>query len=133
MPRVSPHEKDVGCLFRLLPLRGVRRMVGTMGRRFLVTWRLTAMAVILFGPIAMAHWELRQFDRRVGDPAPEKEAEYRARRNPVIDELLPSGQGGVRIVKSLDDRAGVAFTGSATIALAASVGPFRRVGWACSA
>jgi len=92
-----------------------------MGRRFLMTWRLVAVAVILFGPIAMAHLELSQPDRGIGAPAPEAEAQYRARRLPVIDELLPNGQGGIRIVETLDGRAGVTFTGSATIALAASV------------
>jgi hypothetical protein len=96
-------------------------MVGAMGRRFLITWRLVAVAVILFGPIAMAHWELSRPARGVGDPAPEEEARYRSRRSPVIDELLPNGQGGIRIVETLDGQAGVTFTGSATIALAASV------------
>jgi len=89
--------------------------------RFSAVLRLVAAGVILVGPIAVAAWDLRQAPRVGGTPAPVEEAQYLSRRNPVIDELLPNGQGGVRVVEHLDGKSGMAFTRVAAIALAAPV------------
>jgi len=80
-----------------------------------------ALGVILFGPIALAAWDLRRVDRVAGTPAPAEEARYLSRRSPVIDQLLPGGAGGVRFTKDLEGNAGMAFTRIAAIGLAASV------------
>jgi hypothetical protein len=91
------------------------------GRPFRLTLRIVALGVILVGPIAAAAWELHSAERIGGEPAPRDEERYLARRNPVVDQQLPQGQGGIRFVEDLDGSAGMAFSRAAAIALAASV------------
>lgn len=89
--------------------------------------RLTAITLLVFGPIALAAWERHgplDLDPRyveVRDPAEDRRvAQYLTRRHPALDRLLPAGAGGVRFFERLDDKAGMAFTGAATIGLSVS-------------
>jgi hypothetical protein len=85
------------------------------------TVRLTALVVILFGPIAAGYWHIHfagvatgigQGDgREVGGRT------YLARRSPVIDRLLPAGAGGTHFFDRLGHDLGLAFPNSAAIAL----------------
>lgn len=96
-------------------------------RRARLLLRLTAIILLVFGPIALAAWERHaplELDPRyveVRDPSTAGPiAEYLARRHPSLDRLLPAGAGGLRFFERLDDKAGMAFTSAATIGLSIS-------------
>ncbi len=109
-------------------------------RTRLVVWATTTV-LIVFGPIAQAAWDLRSARRQGGlgypevrmtdasapPPSPEVAeaaewvARYRARRNPVVERLLPEGIGGTRFFQRLDGYAGMAFSDVAAIGLATTV------------
>lgn len=87
--------------------------------------RVVAIGIIVFGPILAAKWEMRRAASAYAVPAVEPGeaharavADYLATRNPAVDSLLPEGEGGTRLVPSLDSVAGRAISATATILLA---------------
>jgi hypothetical protein len=94
--------------------------------------RLTAVAVIVFGPIASAAWAIQATERvRFGyveidpstpaGPTTHGVREYLARRDPAVDRLLPNGVGGTRFFEDLDGNAGMAFVRVPAVGIAATI------------
>jgi len=87
------------------------------------TVRLTALSVILFGPIAGGYWQIHAPGVAIGGgPGDHRDVgaqTYLAHRSPVVDRLLPAGAGGTHFVGSLGKWAGMAFPDSAAIAIVA--------------
>ncbi len=83
--------------------------------------RLTALIMILFGPIAAGYWHIHfaGVGGGQGDGRDVGAQTYLAHRSPVVDRLLPAGAGGTHFVGSLGKWAGMAFPDSAAIALVA--------------
>lgn len=99
--------------------------------------RLTAIAVIVFGPIAAAARAVHAPERvRLGyvevDPstasgrAAHGVKEYLAGRDPAVDRLLPNGVGGTRFFEDLDGNLGMAFVHVPAVGISATVG---GAGW----
>jgi hypothetical protein len=102
--------------------------------RFIV-WSVS-LTIILFGPIVQAAIDLHRvrgaatFGFREVQPAKSqgeapagaagaasRAANYLARRNPIVDRLLPEGEGGTRFFEQLGEYAGLAAARNAAIAL----------------
>jgi hypothetical protein len=84
--------------------------------------RLTALVVILFGPIAGGCWQVHvgvAIGVGQGDRHEVAGRMYLADRSPVVDRLLPPGAGGTHFFNTLGTDAGLAFPDSASIALVA--------------
>lgn len=103
-------------------------------RSWTLVLRLTAVGIVLFGPILLAAWSVHladplpgSYERVVFDqPYPAERTptaaavqDYLAVRNPLIDRLLPEGVGGTHFVEDLGGPAGLTFLHTATIAVAA--------------
>ncbi len=99
--------------------------------------RLTAVAMIVFGPIAAATIAIHAPERvRLGyveanpsatsGPAAAGVREYIAGRDPAVDRLLPNGVGGTRFFENLDGHLGMAFVHVPAIGISATVG---GAGW----
>lgn len=94
--------------------------------------RLTAIAVILFGPIAQASWAMHAsasvgagyvevHPESASGPSAESVREYLAARDPIVDRLLPNGAGGTRFFEELDGNAGVVFDALPAVGIAADI------------
>jgi hypothetical protein len=128
-------EEPERLMITLENLRIHREADSRQRRPFSPLWvglRLTAAAVILFGPIATASWAMYapaqvgagyvEVDpSSAGGPSAEGVREYLAARDPVVDRLLPNGAGGTRFFEDLDGNAGMVFDALPAVGIAADV------------
>jgi len=89
--------------------------------RWLPRIRWTALVALVVGPVVIAAWEVRSVGRFGGPAAPEAHRAYFAERNPLINELLPAGEAGIRVVDNLGGPMGLANMNTGAIALDRSV------------
>jgi hypothetical protein len=104
-------------------------------RTRLVMWS-ASLTMVLFGPIVQAAYDLHRARGADAFAFPEvqpaksqgeapagaagaasRAANYLAKRNPIVDRLLPEGEGGTRFFEQLGEYAGLAVARNAAIAL----------------
>jgi len=84
--------------------------------------RSTSLGVILFGPIALAAWDVHLARPEAAEPfAAVAAADYRSRRSPDVDRLLPEGGGGTYFYDDLHGNLGEALLDAAAIGLSGDV------------
>lgn len=83
--------------------------------------RVVCLVVVLVGPVVASAIEVRGAAAFGGAVAPDAQAQYLASRHPLVDEMLPQGDAGVRVVEDLGGPWGIANMQTGAIALARDV------------